>query len=122
MSKTARLYSDTRTATAATAASGSNLDKLNGELQDVTRIMTKNIKELLERGDSLESASRLRVNRSSKTDTVAEMSQYSTSLRSESERFKKSARNINLHAMLRQWAPVGGIGLMFLLLIWWKFF
>jgi vesicle transport protein SEC22 len=50
MSKTARLYSDTRTA----AASESNLDKLNGELQDVTRIMTKNMEELLWRGDSLD--------------------------------------------------------------------
>lgn len=50
MSKTARLYRDTRTATA--AASG--LDKLNDDLQDVTRIMTKNMEELLWRGDSLD--------------------------------------------------------------------
>jgi vesicle transport protein SEC22 len=53
MSKTARLYRDTRTASAAGA---SNLDKLNGELQDVTRIMTKNMEELLWRGDSLDRA------------------------------------------------------------------
>ena len=53
MSKTARLYQDTRTANAA----GSHLDKLNDELQDVTRIMTKNMEELLWRGDSLDSAS-----------------------------------------------------------------
>lgn len=52
MAKTARLYQDTRTANA--AASG--LDKLNDELQDVTRIMTKNMEELLWRGDSLDSA------------------------------------------------------------------
>lgn len=31
------------------------MDKLNGELQDVTRIMTKNMEELLWRGDSLDS-------------------------------------------------------------------
>ena len=55
MSKTARLYSDTRTASAAADAAPSNLDKLNGELQDVTRIMTKNMEELLWRGDSLDS-------------------------------------------------------------------
>ena len=48
MSKTARLYKDTR-------AGGSNLDKLNDDLQDVTRIMTKNMEELLWRGDSLDS-------------------------------------------------------------------
>ena len=52
MSKTARLYRDTRSAT---AASENNMDKLNGELQDVTRIMTKNMEELLWRGDSLDS-------------------------------------------------------------------
>lgn len=48
MSKTARLYQDTR------GAGGSNMDKLNDELQDVTRIMTKNMEELLWRGDSLD--------------------------------------------------------------------
>lgn len=52
MSKTARLYQDTR---AADTAGSSNLDKLNNELQDVTRIMTKNMEELLWRGDSLDS-------------------------------------------------------------------
>lgn len=51
MSKTARLYQDTRTANAAS----SNLDRLNDDLQDVTRIMTKNMEELLWRGDSLDS-------------------------------------------------------------------
>src|SRR5260221_354707 len=50
MSKTARLYQDTRAASA-----GSNLDRLNDDLQDVTRIMTKNMEELLWRGDSLDS-------------------------------------------------------------------
>ena len=50
MSKTARLYRDTRTANAAS----SNMDKLNDDLQDVTRIMTKNMEELLWRGDSLD--------------------------------------------------------------------
>jgi len=49
MSKTARLYQDTRN-----VAGGSNLDKLNDELQDVTKIMTKNMEELLWRGDSLD--------------------------------------------------------------------
>ena len=51
MSKTTRLYQDTRS-----VGGGSSLDKLNDELQDVTRIMTKNMEELLWRGDSLDSA------------------------------------------------------------------
>ena len=59
MSKTARLYQDTRTASAASGSTESNMDKLNGELQDVTRIMTKNMEELLWRGDSLDSKQNL---------------------------------------------------------------
>jgi hypothetical protein len=55
MSKTARLYQDTRTAGA--GAGGGALDTLNNELQDVTRIMTKNMEELLWRGDTLDSMS-----------------------------------------------------------------
>lgn len=59
MQRTKRLYADTRTAQAhseATTANGggSNLDKLNEDLQDVTRIMTKNMEDLLWRGDSLD--------------------------------------------------------------------
>ncbi|KAF8076094.1 Longin-like domain-containing protein [Lyophyllum atratum] len=99
MSKTARLYRDTRTATAS-----SGLDRLNDDLQDVTRIMTKNMEELLWRGDSLD-----------------RMSHLSTSLRSESEKYRKAARNINFNAMLRQYAPLGAIGLLIIILLYWRF-
>ncbi|KAG6833820.1 hypothetical protein H0H87_011754 [Tephrocybe sp. NHM501043] len=99
MSKTARLYRDTRTATAS-----SGLDRLNDDLQDVTRIMTKNMEELLWRGDSLD-----------------RMSHLSTSLRSESEKYRKAARNINFNAMLRQYAPLGAVGLLVIILIYWRF-
>ncbi|RDB23180.1 Protein transport protein sec22 [Hypsizygus marmoreus] len=99
MSKTARLYRDTRTATAS-----SGLDRLNDDLQDVTRIMTKNMEELLWRGDSLD-----------------RMSHLSTSLRSESEKYRKAARNINFNAMLRQYAPLGAICLIIIILLYWRF-
>ncbi|KAF8351182.1 Longin-like domain-containing protein [Amanita rubescens] len=99
MSKTTRLYQDTR---AATGSSG--LDRLNDELQDVTRIMTKNMEELLWRGDSLD-----------------RMSHLSTSLRSESERYRKAARNINIQAMIRQYAPLGAICLILLIILYWRF-
>lgn len=46
MQKTKRIYQDTRTQ--------NNLTKLNEDLQDVTRIMTKNMEDLLWRGDSLD--------------------------------------------------------------------
>ena len=52
MGKTARLYQDTRN-----VGASSGLDRLNDELQDVTRIMTKNMEELLWRGDSLDRTS-----------------------------------------------------------------
>ncbi|KZT12905.1 snare-like protein [Laetiporus sulphureus 93-53] len=100
MGKTARLYQDTRTANAAS----SSMDKLNGELQDVTRIMTKNMEELLWRGDSLD-----------------RMSHLSTSLRSESEKYRKAARNINIQAMIRQYAPIIAIVLFLIIFLWWRF-
>ncbi|KAF9809842.1 hypothetical protein IEO21_07242 [Rhodonia placenta] len=101
MSKTARLYQDTRTAS---AAGSSGLDKLNDELHDVTRIMTKNMEELLWRGDSLD-----------------RMSHLSTSLRSESEKYRKAARNINVQAMLRQYAPLGAVVFILIIILWWRF-
>ncbi|KAI0068965.1 protein transport protein Sec22 [Artomyces pyxidatus] len=101
MSKTARLYRDTRTAN---AAGGSGLDRLNDDLQDVTRIMTKNMEELLWRGDSLD-----------------RMSHLSSSLRSESEKYRKAARNINFQAMLRQYAPLAAIIFIIIILLWWRF-
>ncbi|KAF8665626.1 hypothetical protein AX16_000081 [Volvariella volvacea WC 439] len=100
MSKTARIYRDTRTF----SNSNSGLDKLNDELQDVTRIMTKNMEELLWRGDSLD-----------------RMSHLSSSLRSESEKYRKAARNINIQAMIRQYAPLGAVGLLALILLYWRF-
>ena len=122
MSKTARLYQDTRTATAAANSSESNLDRLNGDLQDVTRIMTKNMEELLWRGDSLDSASfSIPYLGIPLTCPLAEMSHLSTSLRSESEKYRKAARNINLQAMLRQYAPLGAIFLIVLMLLYWRF-
>jgi len=101
MSKTARLYRDTR---AASAAGGSNLDRLNDDLQDVTRIMTKNMEELLWRGDSLD-----------------RMSHLSTSLRSESEKYRKAARNININAMIRQYAPLAAVAFILIILLYWRF-
>ncbi|KAA1070765.1 SNAP receptor [Puccinia graminis f. sp. tritici] len=44
--RTKKLYQDTRTQ--------SNLDRLNEDLGEVTRVMTKNMEDLLWRGDSLD--------------------------------------------------------------------
>ncbi|RSH91110.1 SNAP receptor [Saitozyma podzolica] len=107
ISKTTRLYRDSRTLQGSGTAPGpsSQLDQLNENLKDVTRIMTKNMEDLLWRGDSLD-----------------RMSHLSTSLRSESAKYRKAARNINLQALIRKWAPIGGLGLFFILFIWYRFF
>jgi vesicle transport protein SEC22 len=96
MQKTKRVYQDSRAT--------QNIDKLNAELQDVTKVMTKNIEDLLYRGDSLD-----------------RMSDLSSSLRTESKKYRKAARRINIEAMIRQYIPVIGVSLIFLFLIWWIF-
>lgn len=106
--RTKRLYLDPRGAEASGlgggGGAGSGLDQLNEDLRDVTQIMTKNMEDLLWRGDSLD-----------------RMSTMSSSLRDESLRYRKQARQINLDALYRKWAPVGVLGLMFCLVVWWKF-
>ena len=56
ISKTTRLYKDSRALTQGSASNQkpNQLDQLNENLQDVTRIMTKNMEDLLWRGDSLD--------------------------------------------------------------------
>ena len=49
------------------------------------------------------------------------MSHLSTSLRSESAKYRKAARNINIEALIRKWAPVGGIALFIIVFLWWRF-
>lgn len=113
--RTKRLYLDPRgaeaigkgTTTAAGGAGGggpgSGLDKLNEDLQDVTRIMTKNMEDLLWRGDSLD-----------------RMSHMSSSLRDESLKYRKAARKINIDALIRKWAPVGAVSLVVLVFLYWR--
>lgn len=95
--KTKRIYQDSR--------ASQNLDRLNADLQDVQKVMTKNIEDLLYRGDSLD-----------------KMSDLSSSLRSESKKYRRAARRVNVEAMLRQYAPITGIVFIVLFIIWWRFF
>ncbi|KAF4634797.1 hypothetical protein G7Y89_g3325 [Cudoniella acicularis] len=97
ISRTAPTYSDSRAT--------QNLDKLNDELRDVTSVMTKNIEDLLYRGDSLE-----------------RMGEVSSRLREDSKKYRKAAVRINWELMLKQYGPLGGLGLFILLFIWWRFF
>ena len=75
--RTKKTYQDTR----ATA----NLDRLNDELRDVTKVMTKNIEDLLYRGDSLE-----------------RMGEMSGRLREDSLKYRKAAVRINWELLIKQ--------------------
>jgi vesicle transport protein SEC22 len=81
-----------------------NLDRLNDELRDVTKVMTKNIEDLLYRGDSLE-----------------RMGELSGRLREDSKKYRKAAVRINWELLLKQYGPVAGVGFIFIFLIWWRF-
>lgn len=73
--KAKRSYQDSRAT--------QNLDKLNDDLKDVTKVMTKNIEELLYRGDSLD-----------------KMGEMSGRLREDSRKYKKAAVRINWNLLL----------------------
>lgn len=77
MQRTKKTYQDSR--------ASANLDKLNSELKDVTKVMTKNIEDLLYRGDSLE-----------------RMGDMSSRLREDSRKYRKAAVRINWELLLRQ--------------------
>lgn len=92
-------------ATYADARATQNLDKLNDELRDVTSVMTKNIEDLLYRGDSLE-----------------RMGEISSRLRDDSKKYRKAAVRINWDLLLKQYGPVGVFFLIVIVFIWMRFF
>ena len=97
ISRTKATYSDARAT--------QNLDKLNDELRDVTKVMTKNIEDLLYRGDSLE-----------------RMGELSSRLRDDSKKYKRAAVKINWDLMLKQYGPFAALGFIILFFTWWRFF
>ena len=97
MQRTKKTYQDSR--------ASQNLDKINDELRDVTKVMTKNIEDLLYRGDSLE-----------------RMGEMSGRLKEDSRKYKRAAVRINWELLLKQYGPFVGVGFMMIVLIWWRFF
>ena len=75
--RTKKLYQDSR--------ASQSLDRVNDELKDVTKVMTKNIEDLLYRGDSLE-----------------RMGELSGRLREDSMKYKKAAVRINWELLIKQ--------------------
>ncbi|KAI2621648.1 snare-like protein [Hypoxylon sp. NC1633] len=95
--RTKALYADARAT--------QNLDRLNDELRDVTKVMTKNIEDLLYRGDSLE-----------------RMGEMSSRLRDDSRKYRKAAVKINWDLLVKQYAPIAVFVLIVLAFIWFRFF
>ncbi|KAI9884528.1 MAG: Vacuolar protein sorting-associated protein 55 [Watsoniomyces obsoletus] len=95
--RTKKTYQDSR--------ASQNLDKLNDELRDVTKVMTKNIEDLLYRGDSLE-----------------RMGEMSGRLREDSRKYRKAAVRINWDLLLKQFGPIGALAIIMIVFVWWRFF
>ncbi|CEL99858.1 unnamed protein product [Vitrella brassicaformis CCMP3155] len=81
------------------------LQKLNDSLTEVASIMRQNIDEVLQRGENLEDVGR-----------------KATSLKYESDKFRKAAHTLNLQALARQYAPLLVIGGVIFLFIVYKVF
>lgn len=94
LGKTRRIYSDKRVQ--------DNLDQLNQELAGVQTIMSKNIEDLLYRGDSL--------------DRISDMSH---SLKESSKKYRQSARKINFDLLLSQYAPIAILAFLCVFLLYW---
>ncbi|KAI9209910.1 Longin-like domain-containing protein [Polychytrium aggregatum] len=94
--QTKRQYKDTRTAR--------NLNKLNDELQDVHRIMSKNINDVLGRGEGL-----------------SRMQSASSTLRDNSKKYKDKSRDLHRQALLQKYGPVAAVGLVVLLVLYVRF-
>jgi vesicle transport protein SEC22 len=96
IARTKATYSDARAT--------QNLDKVNDELRDVTKVMTKNIEDLLYRGDSLE-----------------RMGELSSRLRDDSRKYKRAAVKINWDLMLKQYGPFAALGVIITFFLCWRF-
>ena len=96
--KTKKQYKDARTQR--------NLQKLNDDLGDVTRIMTKNIQEVLGRGEQLD-----------------RMATASENLSFQSKQYLKDSRQLNWQALYQKYGPplivLAIVSLVFYLRVYW---
>lgn len=83
-----------------------NLDRLQEELLDVTKIMTTSINDVLERGNKLEN-----------------MSLLSSNLSAESRKYLRDTRHLNLMLMWRHYGPIVIVSTVIILFIYlyWRF-
>ncbi|TPX64522.1 hypothetical protein SpCBS45565_g05806 [Spizellomyces sp. 'palustris'] len=94
--KVKKQYQDSRTQR--------NLNKLNEDLQDVTRIMTKNIQDVLGRGEALD-----------------RMSTVSKELSDRSKTYHMQAKQLNLQALYQKYGPPAIVLLIVTVVIYLRF-
>jgi vesicle transport protein SEC22 len=82
-----------------------NLAKLNENLTDIHNIMKKNIEEVLQRGEKLDSIGKKAGN-----------------LKDDSKKFRKQAEWARFMTEVQKYAPIAVVILIVLFVIYWKFF
>jgi vesicle transport protein SEC22 len=132
--RTKRLYLDPRGAEASGKGGqsqvGNGLDQLNEDLRDVTQIMTKNMEDLLWRGDSLDRMSTMSSSLRDESLPSSVLPPLTLSSADTAKRRRRLTRpspsrlffcsrhsdlflSRNSDALIRKWAPVGAAGLFF---------
>ena len=109
--KVKKLYKDSR--------AQRNLNKLNDDLQDVQRIMTKNIQDVLGRGEQLD---RMIVLFYRMADVFKGMTSMSSTLSSESKKYLKDAKHLNWMALYQKYGPPAIVVSIIMLVLYLRFF
>lgn len=86
-------------------SSKQNTSKLNADLADIHSIMTKNIQEVLNRGEKLDN-----------------LSDISSNMVSESKKFKWGAKKLTFQALVNQYAPIAAMIIFVIFVFYLKFF
>jgi vesicle transport protein SEC22 len=89
------------------------LDRLNEDLNDVTRIMTKNIQDVLGRGENLD-----RTFLKNFTINIEGMSVLSQSLSEESKKYLRDTKRLNMQALWQKYGPVLIVVAIVLIVFW----
>lgn len=87
--------------------------------------MTKNIEDLLYRGDSLEKMGEYHEHVEGIPEKThgshIDAGDMSSRLREDSAKYKRAAVRINWELLLKQYGPFAGLGLVILILLVWRF-
>ncbi len=89
------------------------MDRLNEDLNDVTRIMTKNIQDVLGRGENLD-----RTFLKNFTINIEGMSVLSQSLSEESKKYLRDTKRLNMQALWQKYGPVLIVVAIVLIVFW----